>query len=270
MRLRKKRIGSIGAVVRSSQSTNSASTSARRRRARRRSRRLPSRPGCRGRGPRRSRTGRRWRGATPGQVELRRSGPWLSCSRSSASGDRARGRSARSARRSTARRCPGRRRRRRAGRCATARPLMPPQAPSASPRCLGGTAAERIVSVSGSHDRAADALHARAPRSSTLDRRRERARPRRPSGEDRRGRSRTCRRRPKRSPSARADQEQHREGERVGVDRPLEALRGSRAGHWRMTGSAVVTTRLSSVVMKSAIEVIREDVQMVAVRAAHG
>ena len=36
------------------------------------------------------------------------------------------------------------------GPSATARPPMPPQAPSARPRRFGGTAAERIVSVSGS------------------------------------------------------------------------------------------------------------------------
>ena len=35
------------------------------------------------------------------------------------------------------------------GPIATARPLIPPQAPSASPRRSAGTAAERIVSVSG-------------------------------------------------------------------------------------------------------------------------
>ena len=35
------------------------------------------------------------------------------------------------------------------GPIATARPLMPPHAPSASPRRSAGTAAERIVSVSG-------------------------------------------------------------------------------------------------------------------------
>jgi hypothetical protein len=36
------------------------------------------------------------------------------------------------------------------GPSATARPPMPPQAPSASPRRFGGTADERIVSVNGS------------------------------------------------------------------------------------------------------------------------
>ena len=36
------------------------------------------------------------------------------------------------------------------GPIATARPLIPPQAPSATPRRSGGTALERIVRVSGS------------------------------------------------------------------------------------------------------------------------
>ena len=62
----------------------------------------------------------------------------------------------------------------------------------------------------------------------------------------------------------RARQEQHREGECVGVDRPLEAARGRSAGRSRITGSAVVTTRLSSVTMKSATDVIANVHQIVA------
>ena len=52
-----------------------------------------------------------------------------------------------------------------------------------------------------------------------------------------------------------AGEQQHREGQRVGVDRPLEPLQATRRGRPWITGSAVVTTRLSSVTMNSATEV---------------
>ena len=101
---------------------------------------------------------------------------------------------------------------------------MPPQAPSARPRFSGGTAAERIVSVSGITiappspcSGAGDVEH--------LDARREHGREGRGEREDPD---------PDREHAAAAEavaersagEEQHGEREGVGVDRPLEALEG--------------------------------------------
>ena len=108
-----------------------------------------------------------------------------------------------------------------------ARPPMPPHAPSASPRRSGGTAAERIVSVRGVTIAPPSPCTARAS-DQRLDRRRERS----GRGGDREDPEpmTKIRRRPKRSPSAAPGEEQHRERQRVGVDRPLELARSTRRG----------------------------------------
>ena len=110
---------------------------------------------------------------------------------------------------------------------ATARPLIPPQAPSASPRLLAGTAALRIVSVSGitiapprpctaratlSASTVGASAAATEPSVKIADADREDA----PAAEAVAERG--------------AGQEQHGERERVGVDRPLEALERRVAG----------------------------------------
>ena len=149
---------------------------------------------------------------------------------------------------------------------ATARPPIPPQAPSARPRFSGGTAALRMRQRQRRDDRAAEALHrardVRAPR------RRARApRAAEASVKIAERRSRTCaggrsgRRAPRRSAAAR----------RRSACRRSPSTRGSRAtrrGPTRITGIAVVTTRLSSVTMKSATEVIA-NVQQRPVLAGH-
>jgi hypothetical protein len=61
------------------------------------------------------------------------------------------------------------------------------------------------------------------------------------------------RRRPKRSPSAAPVRSSTAKAQRVGVDGPLEVLDGRPPRSRRMLGSAIVTTRLSSVTMNSAI-----------------
>ena len=135
--------------------------------------------------------------------------------------DQQRARSGRSARRSTATRSPRRPRRRRAGPNATARPLIPPHAPSASPRFSAGTAALRIVSVSGITIAPPSPCTARAMFSTSTDgaRRRGDRAEREDADADRED-----------APATEAvaergsGEEQHREGQRVGVDRPLEAL----------------------------------------------
>ena len=129
---------------------------------------------------------------------------------------------------------------------------MPPQAPSASPRFAGGDGALRMVSVSGMTI-APPRPWTRAGDVERVDARRERGGGRAeredPEADD------------EHAPPAEAvaergaREEQHGEGERVRVDGPFELLeRGVEIG--RITGSAVVTTRLSSETMKSASEVI--------------
>ena len=120
---------------------------ARRPPASRRSRGSPSPGRCRGRGPRRSRTGRRSRARAPAGRAGQR-GPYVSVSCRSASGIS----SSPIGTFSQKIHCqlmPSTTAPPTSGPNATARPEMPPQAPSASPRCSGGTAALRIVSVSG-------------------------------------------------------------------------------------------------------------------------
>ena len=138
------------------------------------------------------------------------------------------------------------------GPIATARPLMPPHAPSARPRRSGGTAAERIVSVSGITIAPPSPCTARAASSAAIDgasAAAAEASVKMPSP------IANMRRRPKRSPSAAPVR---RSTAKVSVyaftvhSRPESPeLRSS-----RITGSAVVTTRLSSVTMKSASDVI--------------
>src|SRR6266496_1220792 len=86
---------------------------------------------------------------------------------------------------------------------ATARPLMPPQAPRARPRFAAGTALERMVSVSGITIAPPSPWKARARLSVSTE-----------------GASAAAT-----EPIAErgSGQEQHRERQRVGVDRPLQA-----------------------------------------------
>ena len=119
--------------------------------------RSSSRDRCRGRGPRRSRAARRWRARAP--AGRARSGPWVSSSR------RQRERREHEPDRHVEPEDPvprdaaRRRRRRRAGRSRPRGRRRRPRCRARAPRRSGGTAAERIVSVSGVDDRAADALH---------------------------------------------------------------------------------------------------------------
>ena len=219
VRLRKKRIGSIGASARSSQRTKPTTSDGADRERERRSRGSTSPGRCRGRGPRRCRAGRALTRPRPGRSSLL-DGPCVSSRRRSASGISTRPIGTLSQKIHCQER-PETTAPPTSGPSATARPPIPPQAPSASPRFSAGTAAERIVSVSGSDDRAADALE-RAGGDERVDRRRERGR-RRGDRED----PEPDREHP---PAAEAvaergaGQEEHREGERVGVHRPLEPL----------------------------------------------
>ena len=109
-----------------------------------------------------------------GQVERGRPGRG-SRRAGAARAERARARSARSARRSSATRCPTTTAPPTSGPNATARPLMPPQAPSARPRRSAGTAGREDGQRQRHHDRAAEALHG-ARGVERADRRRERSR----------------------------------------------------------------------------------------------
>ena len=113
------------------------------------------------------------------------------------------------------------------GPMAIARPAMPPQAPSATARRSGGTAADRIVSVSGVTIAPPTPWMARA-RIRTFGRRRQRGE-RRTADEDRHP--------DQEHPLATepvaergAGDEQDREGQRVGVDHPLEVGQATRRG----------------------------------------
>ncbi len=138
------------------------------------------------------------------------------------------------------------------GPSATPRPETAPQSPSAIPRRSIGTASLRIVSVSGVTIAPPTPCRARAAISQSIDG--ESAAAADPSVKMPRP-ARNTRLRPRRSPSAAPSK---RSTAKVNVyaftvhSRPeMDACR-SRC----IVGSAVVTTRLSSVVMKSAIEVI--------------
>ena len=144
------------------------------------------------------------------------------------------------------------------GPIAIARPPIPPQMPSARPRRSGATAAERIVSVSGAMIAPPTPCTARAM-SSALAEVESAAnadapvKSRRPNV--------NSRRRPNRSPSAapvsRSTANVSVYALTVHSSCEIVACRSR-----RITGSAVVTTRLSRLTMKSASDVITS-VQMV-------
>ena len=138
------------------------------------------------------------------------------------------------------------------GPIAIARPPTPPQMPSARPRRSGATAAERIVSVSGvmiapptpCTARAMSSAFAEVESAANAD---APVKSRRPST--------NMRRRPNRSPSAAPVSSSTAKVSvyalTVHSSCEIVACRSR-----RITGSAVVTTRLSSETMKSASEVI--------------
>ena len=145
---------------------------------------------------------------------------------------------------------------------ATASPPMPPQAPSASPRFSGGTAALRMVRVSGITIAPPRPCTARATLSSST------------LGASAAPTDATVkmptpianiRRRPKRSPSA-APVSSSTAKVSVYAFTVHSRLSSDAPRSSRMTGIAVVTTRLSSETMKSATEVMT-NVQRVRVRA---
>ncbi len=139
----------------------------------------------------------------------------------------ARGRSARSPRRSTARRSRRRSAPPMTGPSATARPAVPLQMPRASPRRAGGTAADRIVSVSGVTIAPPTPCRARAAiRAPMLGATAAKAEP---SGED--GEADDEHALAAEAVAERgAGQQQHGEGQRVGVDGPLETRRATPPG----------------------------------------
>jgi len=123
----------------------------------------------------------------------------------------------------------------------------PLHTPRARPRRAGATAADRMVSVSGSRwPRLFPGW--RAPRSEAHAWRQS-------SQRDPTVKTliptMNMRLRPKRSPKSGAGEEEHGEGQGVGVDRPLQLL-GLAPREALMTGSAVVTMRLSREAMKTA------------------
>ena len=138
------------------------------------------------------------------------------------------------------------------GPSATASPPMPPQAPSATPRRSAGTASDRIVSVSGNTIAPPRPWMARAAISSFEEPARAAAAEAavkipRPIANNRR--------RPKRSPSAAPVRSSTAKVSVYAFTVHSSSCRLASRSR-RITGSAVVTTRLSSVTMKSAIEVI--------------
>ena len=135
---------------------------------------------------------------------------------------------------------------------------MPPHAPSARPRFSFGTAWLRMVRVSGITIAPPSPCRARARLSaSTVG---ASAAPIEPSVKMPTPMAKT-RRRPKRSPSA-APVRRSTANVSVYAFTVHSRLSSDAFRSWRITGMAVVTTRLSSVTMKSAIEVIA-NVQMV-------
>ena len=109
------------------------------------------------------------------------------------------------------------------GPSATARPAVPLQMPRARPRRAGGTAAERIVRVSGVTTAPPTPCRARAAMSASM------LGAIAASAEPEREQRKSCEEHPLApEPVAQrgARQQQHREGEGVRVDRPLEAREG--------------------------------------------
>ena len=138
------------------------------------------------------------------------------------------------------------------GPIATASPPMPPQAPSARPRRAGGTAAERIVSVSGVTIAPPTPCTARATSSAVAvgaSAAAAEASVKMPMPIE------NIRRRPKRSPSA-APVSSSTANVSVYALTVHSSWLSDAPRSSRITGSAVVTTRLSSVTMKSATEVM--------------
>ncbi len=135
---------------------------------------------------------------------------------------------------------------------ATAIPAMPLQAPMNAPRRLAGTAALRIVSVSGMMIAPPKPCTARAAINALADGARAaaaEARVKMPSP------TASIRRRPNRSPSA-APVRRKTAKVRVYALTVHSRLSMFAPRSLRITGSAVVTTRLSSVAMKTATDVI--------------
>ena len=138
------------------------------------------------------------------------------------------------------------------GPIATARPPMPPHAPSARPRLFGGTAAERIVSVSGvtiapptpCAARATSRAVALGASAAAAD-----ARVKIPIPIE------NISLRPKRSPSAAPVRSSTAKVSVYALTVHSSWLSDAPRSS-RMTGRAVVTTRLSSVTMNSATDVI--------------
>ncbi len=217
MRLRKKRIGSIGAGARSSQATNARGERSRRRASeatisgeaqpsalpRTRPQTIPNRPALA-----RPRPGR----------SNRFEGPRVSSSRRSASGTSTSPIGTFS-QKIQCQEMPETTAPPTSGPNATARPLIPPHAPSARPRRSAGTAAERIVSVSGITIAPPRPCTARAALSASIDG--ASAAAPEASGEDAEA-EREDAPPPEAVAEGRAGEQQHGEGERVGVDGPLE------------------------------------------------
>ena len=144
---------------------------------------------------------------------------------------------------------------------AIARPPIPPHAPSATPRLSGGTAADRMVSVSGITIAPPSPCTARATFNiSTLG---ASAAATEPSVKIAIPIA-NMRRRPKRSPRA-APVSKRTANVSVYALTVHSRLASDASRSVRMTGIAVDTTRLSSETMKSATDVIA-NVQMVVVR----
>ena len=249
MRSRKKPIGSIGSSVRSSQSTKSSVTTAPATSApticgddqptelpRTRPQTIPNSPPL--------------ASTRPGRSSFE-TGPWLSSSRASASGASTSPIGTFS-QKIQCQEMPETTAPPTSGPNATARPLIPPQSPSASPRRSFGTPAERIVSVSGSTIAPPSPCSARAMSSivgdvesaAAAEARVKMARP-----------IENIRRRPSRSPSA-APVRSSTAKVSVYALTVHSSCDSDACRSLRITGSAVVTTRLSSVTMKSASEVI--------------
>ena len=148
------------------------------------------------------------------------------------------------------------------GPSATARPLTPPQMPSAMPRRAGGTAAERSVRVSGVTIAPPTPCRARAATSASMlgasaaaaEPAVKMARP-----------TRNIRLRPNRSPSA-APVRSRTAKVRVYALTVHSSPASEAFKSALITGSAVVTTRLSSDTMKTAT-LVTTKVQKVAARA---
>ena len=141
------------------------------------------------------------------------------------------------------------------GPIASASAETPAQVPIALPRSSGGNVLEMIERVARHHERGADALDARPATSQCLVGARPIARAREREHDDAE----------EEHPAAAEDvaepaarDEQDGEGQRVGVDGPLERRRATRRRSLWIDGSATFTTVLSSMIMNSAKHMARE------------